>query len=124
MLIMKKVLLSGIQPSGTLHIGNYFGALKQFADMQKDYDTFVMIADMHALTTVHDKKKMSDNILNIILDYMGAGLDPEKVILFKQSDVSAHTELGWIFNCITTMPYLERANAYKDAHMKAKEINV
>ena len=121
---MKKRLLSGIQPSGAIHLGNYFGAIKQFVDLQNDYDSFVFIADLHAITTIHNKGELSKNILNVALDYLACGLDPEKVCLFKQSDVTEVTELTWYFNCITTMPYLERATAYKDAHMKVKEVNV
>jgi tryptophanyl-tRNA synthetase len=121
---MSKRLLSGIQPSGTMHIGNYFGAIKQFVDMQHSYDSFVFIADLHAVTTIQNKEVLSNNILNIALDYLACGLDPEKVCLFKQSDVPEVTELAWYFNCITTMPFLERATSYKDAHMKAKEVTV
>jgi tryptophanyl-tRNA synthetase len=121
---MKKRLLSGIQPSGDIHLGNYFGAIKQFVDLQNDYESFIFIADLHAITTIQDKDKLSKNILNVALDYLACGLDPEKVCLFKQSDVPIVTELMWYFNCITTVPYLERATAYKDAHLKAKEINV
>jgi len=121
---MKKRLLSGIQPSGTIHIGNYFGAIKQFVDLQDKYDSYVFIADLHAITTIQNKEELSKNIINVALDYLACGLDPEKVCLFKQSDLFEVTELAWYFNCITTMPYLERATAYKDAHMKAKEINV
>lgn len=121
---MKKRLLSGVQPSGTIHIGNYFGAIKQFVDLQNEYDSVVFIADLHAMTTIQNKKELSDNIINIALDYLACGLDPKKVCLFKQSDVPEVTELAWYFNCITTMPFLERATAYKDANQKAKEINV
>lgn len=120
----KKILLSGIQPSGALHIGNYFGALKQFVDMQEEYDTRVFIADFHAITTVQDKDKLSIGILNIIMDYLACGLDPKKVVLFKQSDLPEVTELTWYFNCITTMPFLERATSYKDANQKVKEVTV
>jgi tryptophanyl-tRNA synthetase len=121
---MKKKLLSGIQPSGTIHIGNYFGAIKQFVDLQNNYDSSIFIADLHAITTIQNKEELEENILNVTLDYLACGLDPEKVCLFKQSDLTEVTELAWYFNCITTMPYLERATAYKDAHMKAKEVNV
>jgi tryptophanyl-tRNA synthetase len=120
----KKILLSGIQPSGTLHIGNYFGALKQFVDMQEEYDTRVIIVDFHAITTVQDKKKLSEGILNIAMDYLAAGLDPEKVIIFKQSDMPDVTEFCWYFNCITTMAFLERATSYKDASQKVKDVTV
>ena len=121
---MKKKLLSGIQPSGTIHIGNYFGAIKQFVDLQNEYDSSVFIADLHAITTIQNREELSKNILNVALDYLACGLDPEKICLFKQSDVPEVAELAWYFNCLTTVPYLERATAYKDAHMKAKEVNV
>ncbi len=120
----KKILLSGIQPSGQMHIGNYFGAMKQFVDLQNEYESYVFIADLHSLTTVQDKKVLSGNIMNVLLDYLAVGLDPQKVTLFKQSDIPEVAELAWIFNCITTMPYLERATSYKDAHMKAKDVTV
>lgn len=121
---MKKRLLSGIQSSGAIHIGNYFGAIKQFVDLQDEYDSFIFIADLHSITTIHDKKVLQENILNVAMDYLACGLDPKKVCLFKQSDLPEVTELTWYFNCITTVPFLERATAYKDAHNKAKEINV
>ncbi len=121
---MKKRLLSGIQPSGIIHIGNYFGAIKQFVDLQNEYDSFVFIADLHAITTIQNKDILSLNTLNVAMDYLACGLDPEKICLFKQSDIPEVAELAWYFNCITTMPYLERATAYKDANMKAKEVNV
>ena len=121
---MKKRLLSGIQPSGTLHIGNYFGAIKQFVDLQEEYDSSVFIADLHAITTVQNKKQLSDYILNVTMDYLACGLNPDKICLFKQSDIPEVAELAWYFNCITTMPYLERATTYKDAHMKAKDVTV
>ena len=121
---MKKRLLSGIKPSGIIHIGNYFGAVKQFVDLQDSHESFVFIADFHAITTVQNKDELSKNILNITMDYLACGLDPKKVCLFKQSDLPEVTELTWYFNCITTMPYLERATAYKDAKAKSKEANV
>ncbi len=120
----KKVLLSGIQSSGRAHIGNYFGAMKQWVEMSENYDCYIFIADYHALHTLQDPKKMKENIVNLLLDYLAVGLNPEKVTLFKQSDISAHTELCWIFDTITTMPYLMRAHAFKDAEAKNKEIVV
>ncbi len=119
----KKVLLSGVKPTGLVHIGNYFGAMRQFLSLQDDYQAFIMIADLHSLTTVQDAKKLKEDTLNLALDYLAIGLDPEKIVLFKQSDVPEHAELAWIFNCITTMPYLMRAHAYKDAEAKRKEID-
>lgn len=120
----KKILLSGVKPTGRVHIGNYFGAMKQFVELQKEYEAYVFIADYHALTTVQNKEELSKGIIDVALDYLAIGLDPKKVVLFKQSDVPAVHELNWIFNCITTMPYLMRAHAYKDAEAKNKEINV
>ncbi len=120
----RKILLSGIQPSGTMHIGNYFGAIKQFVEMQGQYDTRIFIADLHAITTVQDKEKLSKMILDVTMDYIACGLDPEKIILFKQSDIPEVAEMTWYFNCITTMAFLERATTYKDANQKAKEVTV
>jgi len=119
-----KVLLSGIKPTGRPHIGNYFGAMKQFVDLQDEYRSFVFIANYHALTTVQDKDKLSEDTLDIALDYLAIGLDPQKVNLFIQSDVPEVTELAWILNCLTTVPYLSRAHAFKDAQAKNKEVNV
>ena len=120
----KKRLLSGVKPTGRPHLGNYFGAMRQFVDLQDDYEAFVMIADYHALNFIQNKKEMEENITNIMLDYLAIGLDPKKVTIFKQSDISEHTELAWIFDTITTMPYLMRAHAYKDAEAKDKDISV
>lgn len=121
---MRKRLLSGIQPSGTPHIGNYFGAMKQFVDLQNEHECFIFIADYHALHTVKDPEKLNANIKNVILDYLAIGLDPDKVTLYKQSDIAEHTELAWIFETLTTMPYLMRAHAFKDAEAKNKDISV
>src|SRR3989344_354975 len=120
----KKILLSGVKPTGAPHIGNYFGAMKQFVDLQKDYESYIFIADYHALNFIQNAKEMEDNIIGVLLDYLAIGLDPEKVTIFKQSDISEHTELAWIFDAITTMPYLMRAHAFKDAEAKNKEIVV
>lgn len=122
--MVKKILLSGVKPTGRPHIGNYFGAMRQFVELQDKYESYVFIADYHALTTLQGAKELSQNIIDVALDYLAIGLDPAKVTLFKQSDVPEVMELGWIFNCITTMPYLERAHAYKDAVAKGREVNV
>lgn len=119
----KKVLLSGVKPTARPHVGNYFGAMKQFVDLQHDYQTYIMIADLHALTLLQDAVKIKEFTLDLALDYLAIGLDPEKVVLFKQSDIAEHSELAWIFDCITTVPYLMRAHAYKDAEAKNKEVN-
>lgn len=120
----KKRFLSGIQPSGRPHLGNYFGAMKQFVDLQDEAEGYIFIADYHALHSLKNPKEMRENILNVLLDYLAIGLDPEKITFFKQSDISEHTELAWIFDTITTMPYLMRAHAFKDAEAKNKEIDV
>jgi tryptophanyl-tRNA synthetase len=122
----KEVMLSGIKPTGRPHIGNYFGMMRQLIDLQNTdrYQNMFFIPDYHALNSVFDKEVMSSNIVDIIIDYLAIGFDPKKSMIFKQSDVSEHTELAWIFDTITTMPYLQRAHAYKDAESKGKEISV
>jgi len=117
-------MLSGIKPTGDMHIGNYFGALKQWVEMQNDYDTFVFIPDYHALISVQDKEKMEKLIMDVAINLLAIGLNPEKVTLYKQSDVPCHTELCWIFNCLTTMPQLMRGHAFKDNEAKNKEVSV
>jgi tryptophanyl-tRNA synthetase len=120
----KKILLSGVKPTGRPHIGNYFGAMKQFVDLQNDHQSYYMIADYHALNVTQNREEMQQNILDVALDYLAIGLDPEKAVIFKQSDVPEHSELCWIFDTITTMPYLSRAHAFKDAEAKNSEISV
>lgn len=120
----KKTLLSGVKPTGRPHIGNYFGAMRQFVNMQEEYNAIYMIADFHALNFIQNKEELHQGILDLTIDYLALGLDPKKSIIFKQSDVSEHTELTWIFDTITTMPYLMRAHAFKDAEAKDKEISV
>jgi len=120
----KKILLSGIQPSGRPHIGNYFGAMKQFVELQEDFESYIFIADYHALTTLQNREELKQNILNVAIDYLAIGLNPKHVTLYKQSDIPEHMELAWIFECLTTVPYLERAHAFKDAQAKRSEVNV
>lgn len=120
----KKRILSGVKPSGRPHIGNYFGAMRQFVELAQHAETFVFVADYHALNTIHSAEELRENTMGVVLDYMAIGLDPTTVTLFKQSDLSEHTELCWIFNTLTTMPYLMRAHAFKDAEAKNKDINV
>jgi tryptophanyl-tRNA synthetase len=120
----KKVLLSGIQPSGKPHIGNYFGMMRQLISQQDEFDTYFMIVDYHAMTSLKDPRVMRENIIAVLVDYLALGLDPAKSIIFKQSDVSEHTELAWIFDTLTSVAYLERATAYKDAKANSKDMNV
>ncbi len=119
----KQRLFTGLQPSGTLHIGNYFGALKPFLDLYENYDSHLAVVDYHALTTVRDPELLRTNIYNIVKDYLAAGVDPEKVIIFKQSDAPQHTELAWMFECLVTVPFLMQAHAYKDKVAKGLEAN-
>lgn len=109
-------LVSGIQPSGELHIGNYFGAIAQFVRMQEKYagECFVFIADYHALTTVHDADVLRANVFDVAVTYLALGLDPDKVTLFRQSDVPEHLELAWMLATATGLGLLERAHSYKD----------
>lgn len=120
---VKKRLLTGLQPSGALHIGNYFGALKPFLDIYEDFDSFLMIADYHALTSVRDAELLKKNTLDIVRDYLAVGTDPEKVVIWRQSDNQDHTELGWILNCMVTVPFLMQAHSYKDKVAKGIEPN-
>ena len=119
----KKRLLTGLQSSGTLHIGNYFGALKPFVDIYEEYDSFLMIADYHALTSVRDPKVMHENIMNVVKDYLAVGVDPSKCVIFRQSDNQDHTELGWVLNCMVTVPFLMQAHSYKDKVAKGLDAN-
>jgi tryptophanyl-tRNA synthetase len=120
----KKILLSGVKPTGQPHVGNYFGAMKRFVELQDQYETYIFIADLHALTTIQNREELEKNSLGVLLDYMAIGLDPKKTVIYKQSDVPQVAELAWIFNCLTTVPYLERAHAYKDAMANKKEPSV
>ena len=106
--------LSGIQASGVLHIGNYFGAIKQFVENQEKNEGLYFIADYHALTSLRDPKAVRENTLNAAMDFLALGLDPEKSIIFVQSDVPEHTELMWILMNITPVGLLERAVSYKE----------
>jgi tryptophanyl-tRNA synthetase len=113
---MKPVLVSGMQPTGRLHIGNYLGALKNFVDVQdsEKYECFFFIVDLHSLTENFDPKEKRAQILNLLADYMAAGLNPKKSVIFLQSHVPAHSELAWILGTLTPMGELERMTQYKD----------
>ena len=120
----KKRVLSGVKPTGKAHLGNYLGAMKNHAAMQNDFDSFIFIADLHSLTTVRDSKLLQELITDLALDYLALGINPDKTVFFRQSDVPEHSELTWILNCVTPMSMLELAHAYKDAVAKGtKEIN-
>lgn len=124
LVMSKKRLLSGIKSTGTLHLGNYLAAMEQMVSLQDEYESYIFVADYHALNQVQNAEEMRSLSRDIVLSYLAVGLDPQKVTLFRQSSVPAHTELCWIFNTITTMPYLMRAHAFKDAEAKNKDISV
>ena len=109
-----KRAFSGVQPSGLLHLGNYFGAINRFAEFQNEYDCYYCIVDLHAITVYQDPKKLPRKIQDTALDYLAAGLYPEKATLFVQSDVPTHAELGWILECVATFGELSRMTQFKD----------
>ncbi len=120
----KKIILSGIQATGTLTLGNYLGALNNWVEMQDKYDCYYMIADLHTLTIRNDPEILRKNTLNLIALYIAAGLDPEKNTIFIQSHIPAHTQLSWVLNCYTYMGELNRMTQYKDKCAKhADNIN-
>src|SRR6266478_9031202 len=107
-------ILSGIQPSGALHIGNYFGMMRPAIALQKEGETFYFIAEYHALTSLRDPKLLRENSRGVALDFLACGLDPECGALFRQTDVPQVTELAWILSTVAPMGLLERAHSYKD----------
>lgn len=110
----KKTILSGIQPSGKLHIGNYFGAIRQHIAMQEEGDAFYFIANYHSLTSVRDGKQLYQNTIDVTLDYLALGLDPEKATFFAQSDVPQVPELAWMLGTLTPVSLMEKGVSYKD----------
>src|SRR3954452_2717390 len=115
-------ILSGIKPTGQPHIGNYFGMMRPAIEWQERGEAFYFIADYHALTSVFDPAKLREYVHGVALDFLACGLDPAKAVLFRQSDVPAHTELAWLLSCQTPMPMLENAHAYKDHLAKDKTV--
>lgn len=116
-----KTVLSGIQPSGNLHIGNYIGAISQWVKMQDDYEILSMIADLHALTVPQDPKVLREKTQEVAAVYLASGIDPKKSRIFLQSQNADHPYLAWIFQCITTPGQLERMTQYKDKSAKQAE---
>lgn len=111
-------ILSGIQPSGKLHIGNYFGMMKPAIELQEQGEAFLFIADYHALTTVHDAAALRSMVRDVALDFLAAGLDPSRTAFYRQSDVPEVQELAWLLSIITPMGLLERCHSYKDKTAK------
>ena len=107
-------ILSGLQPSGRLHIGNYFGMMQAALHLQHEGEAFYFIADYHSLTSIHDGQKLRGFVRDLAVDFLACGLDPEKCVLFRQSDIPEHCELAWILSTVTPMGLLERCHSYKD----------
>ena len=114
MSIHKKRVLSGIQPSGKLHLGNYFGMMSRMIEYQESNDLFCFIVNYHALTTIHDKNELKDNTMNAALDFLALGMDPEKSTFWVQSDVPQVTELTWLLSNMAGVGLMERSTSYKD----------
>lgn len=117
----KKRVLSGVQPTGTLHLGNYLGALRQWVANQEVYENYFFVVDLHAMTVPHDPKLLRQNTLQAVATYLACGIDPEKSKIFVQSHVTAHAELTWLLNCITPMSWLEKMIQYKEKSIKQGE---
>ncbi|WP_243291338.1 tryptophan--tRNA ligase [Bacillus sp. FJAT-47783] len=111
---MLKTIFSGIQPSGTLTLGNYIGAMKQFVELQDDYNCYFCIVDQHAITVPQDRLELRKNIKSLAALYIAAGIDPEKSTLFIQSEVPAHAQAGWMLQCVAYIGELERMTQFKD----------
>lgn len=107
-------VLSGIQPSGRLHLGNYFGAIRKHIELQNEHDCFYFIANYHALTSVMEREQLEEFTMEVGLSYLALGLDPAKAVFFRQSDVPEVAELAWILSCVTPLGLLQRAHCYKD----------
>ncbi len=116
----KKTVFSGVQPSGALTIGNYLGAIKNWVDIQDEYEGIFCVVDQHAITVPQEAKNLRKNTLEVLALYIACGLDPEKSTLFIQSHVSAHAELGWVLNTITSMGQLNRMTQYKEKSQKSE----
>ncbi|UOQ43438.1 tryptophan--tRNA ligase [Halobacillus salinarum] len=116
-----KTIFSGIQPSGTLTLGNYLGAMKNFVDLQEDQNCYFCIVDEHAITVPQDRLKLRENIRSLAALYLASGIDPQKSTLFIQSEVSAHTQLGWMLQCVSYIGELERMTQFKDKSLGGKE---
>lgn len=116
----KKIIFSGAQPSGKLTLGNYLGAIKNWKELQEDYNCFYSVVDLHAITVPQEAKNLRANTMQLLAQYMASGLDPEKNTMFIQSHVSCHTELMWILNTMTYMGELSRMTQFKDKSQKSE----
>ena len=117
----KELVFSGVQPTGNLHLGNYLGAIKNFVSLQKETNCVYCVVDLHAITTFQNPKELKNNILETAACFLATGLDPKKSIIFNQSSVPAHSELAWIFNCVSRVGWLNRMTQFKDKAGSDKE---
>ena len=116
-----KRIFSGVQPTGTVHLGNYLGAIRNFVALQEDYDCIYCVVDLHAITLWQDPEELRRNTRQVTAAYLAAGIDPKRNIIFNQSQVSAHAELAWIFNCVARIGWLNRMTQFKDKAGKNRE---
>jgi tryptophanyl-tRNA synthetase len=119
--MIKNRILSGVQPTGNLHLGNYLGAIKNFVKLQKDYECYFMLADLHSITVFQDPKQLRENIIETAAVFLACGLDPKKNVIFSQSSVAGHSELAWIFNCVARIGWLNRMTQFKEKAGSNKE---
>ena len=117
----KKLVFSGVQPTGNLHLGNYLGALKNFVSLQNEMECIYCVVDLHAITTFQNPDELKINVLETVASFMASGLNPEKSIIFNQSSVSGHAELAWILNCVSRVGWLNRMTQFKDKAGSDKE---
>ena len=120
-MINKKLVFSGVQPTGNLHLGNYLGALKNFTSLQKEMESIYCVVDLHAITIYQKPSDLSENVFKTVASFLAAGLDPNKSIIFNQSSVSGHSELAWILNCVSRIGWLNRMTQFKDKAGSDKE---
>ncbi len=114
----KKRILSGVQPTGSLHIGNWLGAIRNWVELQKEYDTYVCVVDLHAITVPHNAEKLKSDTLSTAALYVACGMDPRECSIFIQSHIPAHSELCWLLNCVTPLNWMERMIQFKEKALK------
>ena len=119
--MIKKTVLSGVQPTGDLHLGNYLGAIKNFAKMQNENECLFCIVDLHAITVFQNPKELRNNTYEVTAAYLASGIDPKKSVIFNQSQVSGHAELAWVLNCVCRMGWLNRMTQFKEKSGKNSE---
>ena len=119
--MFEESVFSGVQPTGNLHLGNYLGAITKFVALQNDYKCIYCIVDLHAITVWQDPDELRTNTREVAAAFIASGIDPEKNIIFNQSQVSAHAELAWIFNCVARMGWLNRMTQFKEKAGKHRE---